>query len=244
MRHTHTPLERTPLERQFLPAALEIIDTPAPALPRAIILTISAAFVLAILWATFGHIDMVAIAPGRIIAADKAKVIQPAETAVVKRILVRDGQAVAAGEVLVELEAAATATAAETARLRESLAAARLEAARFDALARAAGGQGANPSLPAAAGTAPHLTHLAEQRALTSQYQEHRARLATLDAEIAKRLAELAAAKELAAKLAQTAPIAKHRAEDYKDLVEKNFMSRHGYLEKGVPPASLHEFHR
>ena len=125
MRHAHTPLERTPLERQFLPAALEIIDTPAPALPRAIILTISAAFVLAILWATFGHIDMVAIAPGRIIAADKAKVIQPAETAVVKRILVRDGQAVAAGEVLVELEAAATATAAETARLRESLAAAR-----------------------------------------------------------------------------------------------------------------------
>ena len=119
MRHAHTPLERTPLERQFLPAALEIIDTPAPALPRAIILTISAAFVLAILWATFGHIDMVAIAPGRIIAADKAKVIQPAETAVVKRILVRDGQAVAVGEVLVELEAA------ETARLRESLAATR-----------------------------------------------------------------------------------------------------------------------
>ena len=213
MRHAHTPLERTPLERQFLPAALEIIDTPAPALPRAIILTISAAFVLAILWATFGHIDMVAIAPGRIIAADKAKVIQPAETAVVKRILVRDGQAVAAGEVLVELEAA-TATAAETARLRESLAAARLEAARFDALARAASGQGANPTLPAAAGTAPLTTHLAEQRALTSQYQEHRARLATLDAEIAKRRAELAAAKELAAKLAQTAPIAKRRAED------------------------------
>ena len=114
MRHAHTPLERTPLERKFLPAALEIIDTPAPALPRAIILTIACAFVLAILWATVGHIDMVAIAPGRIIAADKAKVIQPAETAVVKRILVRDGQAVAAGEVLVELEAA-TATAAETA---------------------------------------------------------------------------------------------------------------------------------
>ena len=48
-RHSHTPLQRTPLERQFLPAALEIIDIPAPALPRAIILTIGAAFVLAIL---------------------------------------------------------------------------------------------------------------------------------------------------------------------------------------------------
>ena len=54
MRRSHTPLER-PLERQFPPAALEIIDTPAPALPRAIILTIGAAFVLAILSVTIGH---------------------------------------------------------------------------------------------------------------------------------------------------------------------------------------------
>ena len=41
-----TPKQRTPLERQFLPAALEIIETSAlaPALPRAIIATIVAAF--------------------------------------------------------------------------------------------------------------------------------------------------------------------------------------------------------
>ena len=91
MRKSLTPQERIPLERQFLPAALEIIDTPAPALPHAIILTISAAFGLAILWATLGRVDMVTIAPGRIIAAGKAKVIQPAETAVVKRILAGDG---------------------------------------------------------------------------------------------------------------------------------------------------------
>ncbi len=87
-----TPKQRTPLERQFLPAALEIIDTPAPALPRAIILTIASAFVVARLWSIIGQVDMVAVAPGKIISADRAKVIQPAETAVVKRLLARDGQ--------------------------------------------------------------------------------------------------------------------------------------------------------
>ena len=67
-----TPKQRPPLERQFLPAALEIIETPAPALPRAIIATIVAAFLLAIAWASIGMIDMVAIAPGKIISADRA----------------------------------------------------------------------------------------------------------------------------------------------------------------------------
>ncbi len=122
-----TPKARTPLERQFLPAALEIIETPAPALPRAIIATIVTAFLLAIAWASIGMIDMVAIAPGKIISADRAKVIQPAETAVVKRLLVRDGQQAKAGEPLMELEAAATA--AETERLRDAISAARLESA-------------------------------------------------------------------------------------------------------------------
>src|SRR5687768_5282503 len=73
---------RTPLERQFLPAALELLETPAPALPRAVIWTILAALVFTLVWATFGRVDVVAIAPGKVIAAGKTKVIQPAETAV------------------------------------------------------------------------------------------------------------------------------------------------------------------
>ena len=235
-RNTLTPKNRTPLERQFLPANLEITDTPAPALPRAIIATIVTAFTFALIWSIIGRIDTVAVAPGKIISAGKAKVIQPTETAVVKRILVRDGQTVKAGEMLLELEAAATATAAETDRVKDGLYAARLESARHDALARSATGTQANaaftpsPDLRGAGQGEGRLA--AEERAMQAQYQEHRARLASLDAEIQKRQAEQESAKELAAKLAQTAPIAKRRAEDYKDLVSKNFMSQHGYLEK------------
>ncbi len=230
------PLRRTPLELQFLPAVLELTETPAPALPRAIMATIVLAFGCALLWAIIGRVDTVAVAAGKIIAADKAKVIQPAETAVVKRILVRDGQTVKAGDILVELEAAATATAAETERAGDALQAARLESARHDALANAANGSQANATLaPMSRPRGEHWSEgqqLAEQRAMQAQYQEHRARLASLDAEIRKRQAEQESARELAAKLAQTAPIAKRRAEDYQDLVARNFMSQHGYLEK------------
>jgi hemolysin D len=223
--------DRTPLERQFLPAALEILETPAPALPRAIMWAIVGALAFAIVWATFGQIDMVAVAPGKVIAADKTKVIQPAETSVVKRILVSDGQQVKAGQVLIELEAAATATAAETARIREALMSARLESARHDALARTASGQSAQIALTPPAAAPKHLA-AAESRVMLSQYQEHRARLAALDAEIAKRAAELGSARELVAKLAQTVPIAQRRAEDYKNLVQQNFISQHGYLDR------------
>ena len=65
-----------------------------------------------------------------------------------------------------------------------------------------------------------------------SQYQEHRAKLAALDAEIAKRTAELRSARELVAKVAETLPIARRRAEDYKNLVKQNFISEHGYLDR------------
>lgn len=215
---------RTSLEREFLPAALEIIETPAPALPRAVLWAIVAALGFALAWAYIGKIDLVAVAPGKVIAAGKTKVIQPAEVGVVKRILVADGQAVRAGDVLIELESAATATAADTARQREALMAMRLEAARYEALAR--GGP-----IKAPAGASKALVD-AEVRAMAGQLHEHRAKLAEFDAEIVRRTAELGAVRQLAEKLAETLPIAQQRAEDYKSLVEQKFVSQHGYLER------------
>jgi len=229
-RKVSTP-DRNVLERQFLPAALEILETPAPALPRAIAMTIVLSLVVAVAWACIGRIDVVAVAPGKVIAADKTKIIQPAEVGVVKTILVADGQHVKAGQVLVELEAAATATAAETARTQEALIAARLESARYDALARFAEGVARQPIFKAPA-NAPKAAAAAEARAMESQYHEHRAKLAAFDAEIAKRSAEIGSAQEIVAKLAQTLPIAQRRAEDYKNLLDQKFLSTHMYLEK------------
>ncbi|MEW6678694.1 MAG: HlyD family type I secretion periplasmic adaptor subunit [Pseudomonadota bacterium] len=215
-------------EVEFLPAALALRDTPVHPAPRVAMGLLVAFAGLAVLWAFFGHIDIVASAQGKLIPDDRTKVIQPMETAAVSAIHVRDGQQVAAGDLLIELDA--TATRADSGRITADLEAARLEAARARALLAGLDTH-RNPVLAPLDEIAP--TRLADaQRQLDGQYAELQARLEQLDAEIARREAELRATRELVAKLAQTVPIARQRARDYQDLLEKNFISRHGYLEK------------
>lgn len=67
---------------------------------------------------------------------------------------------------------------------------------------------------------------------LDGQYGEFQAKLASIDADVRKREAEFRSTEEIIHKLEQTAPIARQRAEDFKDLAEKKFVSKHGYLEK------------
>ena len=129
-------LRRREEELAFLPAALEIVETPPSPTRRAIGATIIALFCLALIWATLGSVDIVATAPGKIIPSGRTKVIQPFETGVVSAIHVRDGQSVKAGDVLIELDP--TMTEAEVDHLKSDLIAAE---PRCRALARGVGWQ-------------------------------------------------------------------------------------------------------
>ena len=91
-------------ELEFLPAALEIIETPASPAGRAIGGLIILFFLLGLAWAVIGRVEIVATAPGAIVPSGRTKVIQPFETGVVRAIHVRDGQSVKAGEILIELD--------------------------------------------------------------------------------------------------------------------------------------------
>lgn len=215
-------------EAQFLPAALALRDSPLHPAPRIALWLIMLFALIALLWAVFGRIDVVATAVGKIIPNDRTKVIQPMETAVVKAIHVRDGQRVQQGQVLIELDA--TDAGADSERLRNEALTARLEAARAQALL-AALASGIPPKLPPLDG-ADATRLLAEQSQTTGQYQEYQARQQQLQAEITRRRAELQATREQVTKLEQTTPIARQRAQDYQNLLKDNFVSRHGYLER------------
>src|SRR5262245_34506987 len=93
-------VRRNEFELAFLPAALEITETPASPVGRAIGATIIAVFCIAIAWASLGSVDIVATASGKIIPSGRTKLIQPFETGVVRAIHVRDGQNVKSGDVL------------------------------------------------------------------------------------------------------------------------------------------------
>lgn len=220
--------QRRSHEAEFLPAALALRDTPLHPAPRIAMSLIMLFAAIAVLWAVFGKIDIVASAQGKLIPDDRSKIIQPMETASVLAIHVRDGQRVAAGDLLIELDA--TQALADATRVNQDLLAARLEVALARALLSALESPQSPRLLPDFAVDTVRLA--AEQRQLDGRHGELQARLAQLDAEIARREAELRSTRELVEKLAQTAPIARQRAEDYKDLFEKNFVSRHGYLER------------
>src|ERR1700692_1526692 len=140
-------------ELAFLPAALEIVETPPSPIGRAIGASIVALFVLALLWASLGHVDIVATATGRIVPTGRSKVIQPFETGVVRAIRVADGQTVSAGDVLIELDP--TINQGEIDHLRGDLQSAQLDIARLraaladDPLAAFRPPQGADPALVA-----------------------------------------------------------------------------------------------
>lgn len=221
-------LPRQPHEVQFLPAALALQETPVSPTPRVAMWLLIAFAGIALLWAVFGHIDVVATAHGKIVPNDRIKTIQPLETAVVKAIRVTDGQAVKAGEVLVELDS--TDAQADKERLMGELDSARLQVARARAMLAAMTG---GSSLRLAGWEGLDQVKLREAQSLVlGQFQEYAAKLARIDAEIAQRQAELRSTQELVYKLVQTVPIARQREQDYKDLLDKNFISKHGYMER------------
>ena len=132
VRHELAGPRRMTDEAAFLPAALSLQETPAHPAPRRTAWSVCALFVIAVAWAIVGEIDIVAVAPGRIVVSDRSKTLQPLEASVVKRVLVKDGDAVQAGQVLVELDA--TNAAADSASIREQLRSAVSEERRTSSL--------------------------------------------------------------------------------------------------------------
>jgi hemolysin D len=212
-------------ERAFLPAALEIVETPPSPIGRAIIVTIIGAFAIAIAWACIGTVDIVAIAPGKIIPSGRTKVIQPFETGVVRAIHVRDGQSVQAGEVLVELDS--TMTGAELGHYRSDLLGARLDAARLSAALT-------NRADPLSAfrppAEAPADQVELQRRYLVSQTTEQNTKIAEFDRQIAQKQAERATVDASIHKLEATIPLLSERVEVRKHLVSKELGSKLLYL--------------
>lgn len=221
-------VERLPHEAQFLPAALSLQETPVSPAPRVAIWTLIAFALLTMIWACFGYIDVVATAQGKIVPNGRIKTIQPFEVATVNAIHVTDGQQVKTGDVLIELDA--TNAQADRERIRSDLQATRFQVARGQAILTALdSGHAASLTRPDGAEDAEFME---AQSLLASQMAQFKAKQGRIDAEAARRKAELHSIQDLVNKLEQTAPIAKQRAQDFKNLADQNFVSKQGYLER------------
>ena len=118
-------LKRDRLQYEFLPAAEEIVETPAAPLGALVVWLVALLLVVALAWSYFCRIDIVAVANGKISTEDSTKIIQPAISGVVTNINVREGQHVKKGEALLALDK--TTAEKDVATASQSLNAARVE---------------------------------------------------------------------------------------------------------------------
>lgn len=200
--------ELTDEDREFLPAALEIIETPPAPLRVAALWLICLTFASALAWSYLGHIDIHAVAQGRIQPSGRSKVIQPLEPGKIVAIKVQNGAQVAVGDVLLELDP--TETGADKDALAGDLESARAEAARRKtAIAIARSGEfdprpAEYPDIVSAAvrereddSLISDLNQIsATVSSLKAQYAEHVATLAKLKASIAAREKVITLARE------------------------------------------------
>ena len=186
----------------FAPPLIRLQDAPPSPLGRRVLYLLLALLAGLILWSLLGRLDIVAVAEGKLVPQSFLKIVQPAEGGIVQEILVREGQAVAAGEVLMRMDSRlseADRRILETDSYRKSLTLARIDAELGDAAIRSVAGA------PVALVREVEVRYRANRAALEAALAEERAKL-----ERARR--EMAAAGQVRAKLAETLP--HYRAQD------------------------------
>ncbi|MEO7026836.1 MAG: HlyD family type I secretion periplasmic adaptor subunit [Caulobacteraceae bacterium] len=215
-------------EREFLPAALEILETPPSPAGRFLAFVIGAFFLIAVLWSLIGKVDVLATASGRLLPAGKVKVIQPLDPGLVRAIAVQDGDHVRAGQLLIELDP--TQTGADSDRLARDLATNSLDVARLTALKRTAEtGGAAGPLIPPEGATPDDLAQA--RAALTAQIDGQAAKVAALDEQIAEKRAE---GGEVAAAIAKTnagLPMLTEKARLHQQLHDQGFGTSFAWLD-------------
>lgn len=208
-------------ETEYLPAALEVLETPPSPAGRAVAQLIALFFVIALVWACFGKIDVISTAPGKIVPAGRVKIVQPFETGVIRGIHVQDGQAVKAGDVLIEIDT--TISEAEEQRLAKDLLAAQLDAARLKAAL-------SDADDPLTAFQPPENASAAQvelqKSQLVNQVQEIRAKLSGLDKQIAQNEGNRIAVEATIGKLTASIPMLQKRSAMRKDLSDRGYGSK------------------
>ncbi|WP_168355857.1 HlyD family type I secretion periplasmic adaptor subunit [Sphingomonas gei] len=213
-------------DHQFLPAALEIMETPPSPGLRWLMLTLCGLFGVALLWAIFAHVDVVAVARGKVIPSANVKLIQPIEIGAIRAIHVRNGQHVVKGQLLIELDP--TLAGADEAQATQGLASANVLKARNDALLDYLGGGRGGFVAPAGV---PAVIAETQRRYVAIAIAEYEAQRASLAQQRAQSAAELASSTAEIAKLDQTLPLVERQLAARKELTEKGYFSQIRLLE-------------
>lgn len=179
---------------------------------RKVILICGLALLVFIAWASIAKVDEVTRGMGKIIPSSKAQLIQPSEPAVVSEILVRGGQMVKQGQILVRLDDSMSAS-----QLGELQAENERLAARSQRLAGEAGGSGLSGCQPG--------TICADERQLQqARVSAARSREAALASAIEQRRRDLSEAQATISSLESSAQLAQEQVNMLRPLAEQGIV--------------------
>lgn len=206
---------------EFLPAVLEVLEQPPNPLGRTILWAIMGFLTIALVWACVGSIDVVAVAPGRIIPDGRIKTLQAPDQGVVRAIFVRDGQMVVEGERLIELDA--TLSEAEVEQAHEALLVAQIDRARAKALLDYAAGRPLPFEPPEGVDEAVVET---QRSIVAARIEEQQAAVAGLVAEQQQRRSDRAMVSADVTRLEQQLPLAEEQLRSFRALEARGFAAR------------------
>ena len=75
----------------FAPEIIRVQQQLPSPLPRTVLYALLALFGVLLIWACVGRLDVVAVAQGKLVPQSFLKIVQPAESGIVREILVREG---------------------------------------------------------------------------------------------------------------------------------------------------------
>lgn len=209
-------------EYDFDPDILRLQQQHPSPLPRALLWGLLALLACLLLWALFGRLDIIAVAHGKLVPQSAVKIVQVADSGIVKELLVSEGDEVAAGQVLARMDA--IFSDADNRTLETELALKQLQLRRIDA-------ELAQQALAPLPEDSPEL--FAE---VLKQYQARRQswldELESAQAIKEKAEQDLQGALEIEQKLEQTLPGYRQQSEAFQKLVEKGYVSRLLAIEK------------
>ena len=211
-------------ETEFLPAILEVTETPPSPTGRIIMWSVLILLVVALAWGILGKINEVAVAEGKVIPTGQIKTVQVKNKGIVEEIRVKEGDYVQEGDVLVVLDP--TTTAADYDSLKKRAAYYRLDIQRLTAELT---GQ---PFIPA---KDPDLeahdlaAELALYQSRTSDYQTQRQSRQDI---IAQRQARLQATQSTYEKYSEGLRIAQEKESRLQQLIAENAISEFQLLEQ------------
>lgn len=200
----------------FSPPLLRIQQQPPSPFAGWLARTLLVFFACLLAWVSLSELDIVAVAPGKLVPQTYLRIVQPAEQGVVKEILVREGESVRQGQVLMRMDP--HLTEADRRVTDHDLKLKRLQLRRIDAEMTGAAMQrrpGDDGGLIAQVE--------AQYRARREAYRD------AVDVEkatLAKARQDVKSAFEVESKLKRTLPIYKEAADGWTELAQQGFAGK------------------